>query len=82
MVLHRIDNVDLAEDAIDKIEQIKSLKWSIDTICNDLVSSLFNNGVDVDTVQDIVFESGITDIVGRITVNQCVKSIYKTKRNV
>jgi hypothetical protein len=77
MVLHKIKNVDLTNSDINKIDQIKSLRLSIDSVCHDLILSLYNDKFDVDTVQDIMFESGLIDIIGKVTINQYIKSIFK-----
>ena len=77
MVLHKIEQIELCELDINKIDEIKSLKNNIDTLCHELVLNLNTYKIPVETVQDIMFESGLSEIVGRVTVNRYIKNIYR-----
>lgn len=77
MVLHRVNQIELRDNDLGRIEDIKGLKNKIDSLCYELIQSLYNNGTSVETAHDIMYESELTDIVGRLTVNKCIKTIYK-----
>jgi len=79
MVLHKINHIELSDKELDVIEQIKLLKSEIDILCNELVETLYDANLDVDTTNDVMFYGGMVDIVGRITVNKFVKNTYKSK---
>lgn len=74
MVLNKIY---ISEENIERIDKIKELKLLIDDLCSDIVLNCKNDGVDTDTVQDIMFESGVYDIAGKLTVNRLIKNTYK-----
>lgn len=74
MVLNKIY---ISEENIERINKIKELKLLIDDLCSDVVLNCKNDGVDTDTVQDIMFETGVYDIVGKLTVNRIIKNTYK-----
>lgn len=79
MVLHKINKVDLSDKELDIIENVKSLKNEMNELCSQLIESLYNDNMSIDTIQDIMYYSGMIDVVGRITVNEFIKNNYKQK---
>lgn len=77
MVLHKINQFDLSENQEGIVEKIKDLKLNIDILCGNLINSLHQEGVDVETLQDVMYYSGMIDIVGRVNVNRMIKDTYK-----
>lgn len=77
MVLHKVNQIDLGENELGKIDCIKCLKNEIDSLCNELIQSLYDDGISVEIAHDIMYESELVDIVGRITVNKYIKTIYR-----
>ena len=81
MVLHKINKVELSNEELDIIEKVKSLKNEMNEQCNQLVESLYDDNMNIDTIQDIMYYSGMIDVVGRVTVNEFIKNNYKIKIN-
>jgi uncharacterized protein Yka (UPF0111/DUF47 family) len=79
MLLHKVNQIELSDKEIDIIEQIKLLKSEIDILCSDLVETLYKDNIDVEYTQDIMFFSGLVEIVGRVEVNKFIKNTYKIK---
>lgn len=77
MVLHKVYTFELSEEQDLVVGKIKNLKTQIDEMCENLIASLHNDGIDIDTIQDVMYYSGIIDIVGRINVNKIIKETYK-----
>lgn len=79
MVLHKVNHIDLSDKEEEIIDNIKLLKSEIDSLCNNLVEYLYDDNLEVETIHDVMFYSGLNDIVGRININKFIKETYKTK---
>jgi uncharacterized protein Yka (UPF0111/DUF47 family) len=79
MLLHKVNQIELSDKEMDIIKQIKLLKSEIDILCSDLVETLYKDNIDVEHTQDIMFFSGLVEIVGRVEVNKFIKNTYKIK---
>lgn len=79
MLLHKVNQIELSNKEMDIIKQIKLLKSEIDILCSDLVETLYKDNIDVEHTQDIMFFSGLVEIVGRVEVNKFIKNTYKIK---
>jgi uncharacterized protein Yka (UPF0111/DUF47 family) len=79
MLLHKVNQIELSNKEMDIIKQIKLLKSEIDILCSDLVETLYKDNIDVEYTQDIMFFSGLVEIVGRVEVNKFIKNTYKIK---
>lgn len=77
MVLHKVNTFELSEEQDLVVCNIKNLKAQIDSLCDNLIASLRSDGVDIDTIQDVMYYSGMIDVVGRINVNKIIKDNYK-----
>jgi hypothetical protein len=75
--LHKYDCIELSDTEKNQIDKIRELKSQIDFLCCELVNTLHNDNLDLEIVQDIMYESGIVEIAGKITVNKCIKETYK-----
>lgn len=80
MVLHKIKQIELSDKELYIIDNIKSLKNEMNELCEKLIQDLYDNNLDVETIQDIVYYSGIVETVGRITVNNLIKNNYKKNK--
>lgn len=79
MILHKIDQIELSEKELDIINHIKTLKNEIDNLCGELVETLYEDNIEVETAQDVLYFSGVNEIVGKVNANRFVKNIYKSK---
>lgn len=79
MLLHKVNQIELSNKELGIIEQIKLLKLEIDILCGDLVETLYEDNIDVEKTQDVMFFSGLVEIVGRVEINKFVKNTYKSK---
>jgi len=77
MILYKIKEVKLTTSELDIINSIKKLRFDLDLKCQELVNDMHRNNIDVETVQDIMYESGLVDAIGRINVNKAIKNTYK-----
>lgn len=80
MVLNKINQIEISTENIDRINKIKELKCLIDNLCSEIVFDYRDNNYNNSTpeiIQDIMFETGITEIVGKTTVNKFIKDCYK-----
>lgn len=80
MVLHKVNHIDLSEKEEEIIDNIKLLKTEIDSLCDNLIKILYNDDISVETAHDIMFYSGLNDIVGRININKFIKETYKNNK--
>ena len=79
MVLNKINQIEISNENIDRFNKIKELKSMIDNLCSEIVCDYKNNAIynNATPVKDIMFETGITEIVGKTTVNKFIKDCYK-----